>query len=135
MTVFAEDLRTFIVGSTAVTALVSTRVHYNRIPQSSARPHIWFRVVSDTEERTMDRVGGLHEAYADVECVALSESSAQSIADAVKDRLDGYKGAAGNATVQGSWLRDKDDDYVPFSIESDEGAHVIAFSLHAFYTT
>lgn len=129
------NLRTLIVSSTAVTALVSTRCHYNHVPQASARPNIWFRIGSDTEERTLDAVGGLHEANGDIECVATSEGSAQAVADAVKTKLDGYKGAMGSLTAQGIWLRDKDDDYVPFSNESDDGLHVVAFSLQMFYTT
>lgn len=130
-----EDLRTFILGSTSVTSLISTRCHYNLIPQISARPNVWLRVASDTEERTLDGVGGLHDATVDVECVGLTESSVQDVADAIKDRLDGYKGAMGNATCQAAFLRDKDDDYIPFSNQSDEGAHVISFTLNLWYTT
>lgn len=135
MATFPEDLRTYITGSTAVTDLVSTRVHYNHIPEASARPHVWFRVSSDNEELTMDGAGGLHEAQCDIECVAITESTCQSVADAVKSRLHGYKGALGGSTAQGLFLSDKDDDYMPFSVGSDEGAHVIAYSLRAFYTT
>lgn len=129
------DLRTFIVGTTAVTQYISTRCHYNHIPESAAKPHVWFRVASDTEERTMDGVGGLHEAQVDVECAGLTETSAQDVADAIKTRLDGFKGTVGNATAQAMFLRDKDDDYLPFSNQSDEGVHVVSFSLQMWYTT
>lgn len=135
MSHFPEDLRTFVTGSTAVTSLISTRCHYNLTPQASARPNVWFRVSSDTEERTMDGVGGLHEATADLECVGLTETSAQNVADAVKTRLDGYKGTMGNSNCQAAFLRDKDDSYIPFSIDSDEGAHVVSFTLTCWYTT
>ena len=135
MSHFPEDLRTFIIGTTAITGLVSTRVHYNLTPQVSARPNIWFRVTSDTEERTMDGAGGMHEAYADIERVGLTEASAQNVGDAVKTRLDGYKGACGNSSAKGIFLTDKDDDYMPFAIDADEGAHVVAFTAHCWYTT
>lgn len=135
MTHMPEDLRTFIVGTTAVTQYVSTRVHYAQLPQSSAYPHVWFRVTSDTEERTMDGVGGMHEAYVDLECAALTPGSAQDLADAIKTRLDGYAGTMGNITARGIFLRDKDDDYIPFTNQSDEGVSVIAFTGHCWYTT
>lgn len=135
MATFPEDLRTFISGSTAITALVSTRIHYNHLPESSARPHVWYRVSSDNEELTMDGVGGMHECYVDLECVGVTESSAQAVADVVKTRLHGYKGAMGSSTAHGAFLTDKDDDYIPFSINSDEGAHVNAYSLHVWYST
>jgi len=130
-----EDLRTFIVATTPVTKYISNRCHYNHTPEASARPNVWFRIASDTEERTVDGVGGLHEATADVECVGVTESSAQDVADAIKTRLDGYRGTMGNATCQAAFLRDKDDDYLPYSNLSDEGAHVVSFTLNLWYTT
>ena len=131
----APQLRTFILGATAVSDLVGTRCHYTHIPGASAKPHIWFRVSSDTEERTLDGVGGLHEASGDIECVADSPATAQSVAAAVKTRMDGYQGAVGTCRAQGMFVRDKDDDYIPYTNQSDEGAHVIAFGLQLWYTT
>lgn len=130
-----EDLRTLVLGTTPVSGLVGTRVHYNQVPQPTGKPHIWFRVSSDNEELTMDRVGGLHEAFVDMECVGTSESSAQAVADAVKSRLHGFKGSMGNVTAQGVFVRDKDDDYLPFANQSDEGAHVVAYSVNVWYST
>jgi hypothetical protein len=135
MTTCPEDLRTFIIGTTAVTQYVSTRVHYNHLPEASALSHVWFRITSDTEERTMDGVGGMHEAYVDIECVGNTESAAQNAADAVKTRCDGYAGTMGNISCKGLFLRDKGDDYVPYANLSDEGAHVVSFTGHLWYTT
>lgn len=135
MSVFAEDLRTYITGSTAVSSLISTRCHYAQLPQSSIYPHIWFRVTSDTVDRTMDGVGLMHEAYIDVEAAGVTPGSAQSVADALFARLDGYKGSVGNATAHAIFLSNKDDDYIPFSNLSDEGVHVCVYTAHAWYTT
>jgi len=135
MTCMPEDLRTLVTATTPLSTLIGTRCHYNHVPESSAKPFVWFRVASDTEERTLDGVGGLHEALVDMECNASTETSAQSVADALKAKLDGYKGAMGNETAQAAFLRDKDDDYVPYSNASDEGAHVVSFTLTLWYTT
>lgn len=135
MTVLAEDLRTYIYASTAVNQYTGTRIHYAQVPQSSAYPHIWYRITSDTEERTMDGAGGLHEAYFDIECAATTPGAAQTLADAIKARLDGYAGTMGGASAKAVFLRDKDDDYIPFSNQSDEGVHVIAFTGHVWYST
>ena len=132
---FPADLRTLIAATTPITALTSTRIHYNALPQSSAFPHVWFRVASDTEPRTMDGVGSMHEADVDIECVGLTETSAQDVADSIKTKLDGYKGSAGSSTIQAAFLADKSDDYEPFSIPADQGVHVIAFGMHCWYTT
>jgi hypothetical protein len=136
MTTMPQDLRTLIIGSTSVTGLISTRCHYNKdAPMSSAKPFVWFRTTSDDEPLTMDGVGGMHEAYVDIECVGLTESSVQSVADAVKGRLHGYSGAMGNISAKGIFIASKDDDYVPFSTEGEEGEHVVAYEAHLWYTT
>ena len=130
-----EDLRTLIRGTTSVTGLVGTRVHYNQLPQESTFPHVWFRVASDDEPLTMDGVGGMHEADVDLECAGLTEASAQSVSDVVKARLHGYAGTMGNISAKGIFLSNKDDDYEPFSNQSDEGVHVIAHTVKVWYST
>lgn len=135
MTTMPEDLRTFITGSTGVSSLVSTRVHYNHLPADSSYPHVWFRVASDDEELTMDGVGGIHEADCDLECAGLTEASAQSVSDAIKSRLHGYKGTIGNISAKAIFLSNKDDDYDPFSDQGDDGAHVISHNVKVWYST
>ncbi len=132
---FPEDLRTLMTSTTAITALTSTRIHYNHSPQTSARPQIWFRTSSDTEERTLDAAGGLHEAFLDIECIGETEADAQAVADAVKNLLDGYRGAVTSHSAQGIFVSDKDDQYFPKSINSDDGRHVVAFDARVFYTS
>ena len=135
MTTMPEDLRTLTLGTTTISGLVGTRMHYNHLPQESAKPNIWFRVSSDNEELTMDGTGGLHEAFVDLECIDDDESGAQAVADAVKARLHGFKGTMGNVSAKGIFVRDKDDDYAPFANVSDEGAHVVAYSVNVWYST
>lgn len=135
MTCLPQDLRTLVLATTPITDLISTRMHYNHVPESAGKPFLWFRVVSDNEELTLDGVGGLHEALVDLECTANSESAAQNLADAVKTKLHGFQGTMGNETAQAMFLRDKDDDYIPYSNASDEGASVVSFTLTVWYTT
>lgn len=135
MTTMPSDLRTFIIGSTAVSSLIGSKCHYNHIPEDAAKPYVWFRVTEDNEELTMDGVGGIHESHVDIECSGATEGSAQSVADVIKTRLHGYKGTLGNISAKGAFLSGKDDDYVPFSNESDAGVHVIAYSLNLWYST
>ena len=136
MTTMPEDLRTFVIGSTSVTGLISTRCSYNKdIPQPLPQPAVWFRVTNDNEDLTMDGAGGMHEADVDMECVATTETTSQAVADALKDRLHGYRGAMGNISCKGAFLQNKDDDYVPYNDDSDNGIHVVAYSLKLWYST
>ena len=134
MTNIVQDLRTFIAASTPITAIVGTRIHYNQLPQDSSREHIWYRLSSDTEDRTLDKAGGLHDASFDLECSAETEDEAQDLSDVIKARLDGYQGAAGNASVQAIFMADKDDSY-DARLAQDKGVHTISFDLRCFYTT
>ena len=137
MTVFPEDLRTFLIASTSLSDSLGTTqsVHYNFVPQHMNRAYIWFRTASDTVPRTLDQVGGIHEAFIDIEVVADSESNAQTVADHVHARLDGVKTAAGNSSIKGMFLADKEDDYLSRNIDSDDGRHVIAYELRVWYST
>ena len=137
---FPQDLRSYLAGTTTITSHVGVgatvaRIHYNKIPQLSPQSHIWMRTSSDTEQNALDGLGGLHEAFIDLECVGDTEANTQDLADAVKARLDGVSGTVTSHTVQGMWVSDKDDSYLPKSIDSDDGRHIVAFDVRAFYTT
>lgn len=137
MATFMEDFRTFLIASTSLAdALGSTvAVHYNHVPQHMPRAYIWFRSAADTVLFTMDKVGGIHQANYDVEVIADSESTAQSVADKLRTKCDGYKGTVANSSAQGMFLRDKSDDYQPRGIDDDEGRSVIAYDMEVWYTT
>ena len=129
-------LRTFIIGSSDVSAQISTRCHYNaNVPEYSSKPFVWFRTNTDNEELTLDGTGGLHEAYVDLECVANTETAAQATADAVKARLHGHRGTVGSVTAKGVFVSDKDDDYLPYMAEANEGAHIVSYTVRMWYTT
>ena len=134
-----QDLVAFITGTTAVTSLIGSskpRVHYSQVPQSSATSWIWLSITSDTQEYTLDKVAGIRQAFIDVEAVCDSLSAAQALGDQITVRLDGYRGTAGNSTIQGAWLSDKDDTYAPKSLSNqDDGRHVVAFDLRLWYST
>lgn len=141
MATMPQDLVTFLSATTAITGLVGTtatpgpRIFYNHVPQQSVRPYVTFRTNSDDEELTMDGAGGLHEADIDLECAADTETASQTLADAVKSYLHGYKGTFGSHSAKGTFLTAKDDSYEPFSVQSDEGAHVVAYSVKLWYTS
>lgn len=140
MTTLPQDLLTFITGTTAITSLVGSstapRVHYSHTPEQSEPSWIWFATRSDTQQFTFDRAAGIREAFFDLEVVASSETNAQALADAITDRLDGFKGGAGNSVIRGMWLSSKDDEYIPKSVTmQDAGRHVCSYDVRLFYST
>lgn len=129
------DLTTYLRASTAITALVSTRIHHNTVPQDSSRSYVWFRRSGENEQLTMDGVGELVETDVDLECWTESISAADTLADAVKTRLHGYRGTMGTATVQGMFVTSKDDDYIPRGTFTDSGAHAVSLGVKIWHET
>lgn len=126
----AERLRTFLIAGASVTTIVGQRVHQNMVPESSAPPYLWFRRSRTDEPRTLD--GGSpsgYEQFFDIECVSEDLSEAQTLAYAVRDRLNNYRGSFADSTVKGIFVEDHSDDYVPRSVSSDDVAHVAALSV------
>ena len=138
MTTIAQDFRTFVIGTTTISGIIGSsnaaRMHYNNLAGASDYEHIWYRTTSDTVERTMDAVGLLHYAMMDLEIASTSEAKSQALADAVFNRLDGYRGAMGNSSVQACFLSDKDDSYER-QTQQDEGVHTVAYGVRLWYTT
>lgn len=149
MASLGENLRSFIVTSTGViaassnwTASTITRagaVQQNEFMQDPPSPRIWFTRTSQVEDVDMSAVGGLVESFWDIECQSDDVNEAIAIADAVKARLNGYQGvfgttASSTSDVQGIFLTDHDDDYIPKDNAADEGTSVAALSARIFNT-
>lgn len=129
------DLTTYLRASTAITAVVGTRIHHNVAPQDSTGAYLWFQRSSENEELTMDGVGELVETDINLECWSPLDSEADSLANLVKARLNSFRGTMGTATVQGMFVTSKDDEYNPRGAFADEGAHVVAFGVKIWHET
>jgi hypothetical protein len=128
-----SDIRTFVTASTSISAVVGTRMHYNQLPQPSIYPHLWFQRQSREEELDMGGVGGLAMSRFDIEINSTSPSVAISLADKVRGRLHGYRGAMGATTVQMATVADQDDEYFVKSNDADSGIHTAAISLELWH--
>lgn len=141
MASLGEDIRAFLVASTAIAA-ASTRwkiaapgvVEQNTIRQNAPQPRIWYQRAGESAELDLDGEGGLTESSWDLEVLTDVDDERWSIADAVRRALHGHLGAFGSRSVQGVFVEDHDDDYSPFAVASEEGEYVAAFRLTIFTT-
>ena len=129
------DLKTYVTASTSCNAVISGRMHQNHPPQDTSKPFVWYQRSSENEMVTMDGVGGLKKVLFDVECVTADVATSESLADKIKTRLNGKSGTFGASTVQGSFVEDHSDDYLPKSVGSDGGLQVASFNVTVWYTT
>lgn len=121
-----EDLIAFLLSDADVTHLVGQRVHANHVPEKSSYPHIWLARSGKEKDRDLDGQGGITRHLFDLECISPDLGDAQDVADAVDDRLAGHRGTFGTRRVQGVFLDDQDDDYIPRGTGGDDGLMVVA---------
>jgi hypothetical protein len=131
MSDFAENLRAFLIADSGVTALVGARVHQNHAPQKYDRPFVWLRLRGTENLDKLDDAVGAEpfRLFYDLECVSPSVAQAASLASTIKSILHNYRGAMGSGSVRGAFVQDHDDDYVPRSVDGDNGLHVAALDV------
>ena len=128
-----EDLRTIIIGSTGVQAVVSDisdagKCQQNTIEQGTVAPFVWYQRSIEDKQRCLDGAVQNHTATFDVECVSDDIAEAQDLAAAIKTLLDGYNGALGNSFAQMVTVEDHTDGYL-VKVATDEGIHVAALEV------
>ena len=138
MASIGEDIRTFIIGSTSVASHFDAItapgvVEQNKIRQEAPSPRIWYQ--RDTEEEQVDLTGagGLVESTWDIEVHSTDDDARFDIADALKARMNGYFGTFGSRKVQGVFIKDHEDDYIPRGVGSEEGFYVAALSATIWF--
>lgn len=98
MTLEAE-LRTYTLAGSAVTALVSTRMHARKLPQTPVLPAIVYQRIDTRRLHDMAGPDGLPRPRMQITCWAATPAGAYDLAAAVRARLDGFKGTWGTVTV------------------------------------
>ena len=114
MAVLETGLYAYLAASTPITALVSDRIFPNAIPPAESFPCITFNRLSTEQPHHMTAAAGVQSARIQVDCWAKGRggySSAAAIAEAVRDRMDGYRGTMGTVTVKTTHLHEQRDDY------------------------
>lgn len=95
----SKALYTFLAADSNITAQVSTRIYRDRLPQGATMPAIVYTLVSGTVEHHMENAADLANDTYQIDVWASSRSSANSVGELVRLRLDGYYGAFGSEQV------------------------------------
>jgi hypothetical protein len=123
-----QDLMTEIVALSGVTGKIgstSSRIHYNHIPESYEGTYIFFRrsTAGDDDDRSLGDASGRKyrfREFFDVEAISRDLGDEVDLALLLK-KLDSHQGTLGDGTIQGLFVRDHSDDYIPKGVESDAG--------------
>jgi hypothetical protein len=135
-----ENLRTAIVSSTAVLHVFADAAGANRVcqaiePEEPEHPRIWYGRSGSNEDVDLAGAGGLVEDTFDVEVISDDLDEAQDIAMVVKRFLNGKRGTFGGGSVQGIFVQDHNDDYIPRGISDESGLNVAALSVSIWYSS
>lgn len=107
-----KELFDYLNADAALTALVSARIFPVIAPASAAYPSVTVTRVFNEHTRHMLASGGLSIALYQIDTWALSSPSAESVAEAVRNLLDGYVTKdMGGVDVRSSFL-DLEEDTV-----------------------
>lgn len=93
-----------LVGTSAIAAIVSTRVYPVTLPQTPTLPAITYQVIAEPRTHTMDNRAAPNP-YVTIDCWARTFLEACTLADAVVTKLDGYRGTMGGAIAVTSCLQ------------------------------
>jgi len=84
-----EALRAYLLGSSGLTALVSTRVQWGTLAQSAAYPAVVLTRIDGLPDYAMDGPTGLVSSRIQAECWAETYAAAKAVARQVKARISG----------------------------------------------
>lgn len=105
-------LRSALVGATAVTSLVSTRIYPLLAPASASLPFVTWRRSGITREQTLSAPMGVPRVSVEYSIYGTSYEQARDVADAMRGVLDGYGGTVDNTQVRQASLESESDDFV-----------------------
>ena len=107
-----SELRTYTLGGAAVAALAGTRMYARNLPQTPGLPAVVYQRIDTRREHDHDGPDGVPRPRVQVTSWAGTPAAAEELAAAVRERLDGFRGAWGAVEVQSCLCvgeRDVDD--------------------------
>lgn len=122
------DIRTYLLAQPAIAGEIGTRLYPVKLPQAVTYPALSYQQIGGTTERHLQGRSTLKWARLQVDAWAPTIAAAQTIADAVADALDGYRGQAGNILITDSWQDSRSDGY-----EDDAEIHRTTLDFQIYY--
>ena len=111
--------RAYLLDDAGIAAVVGTRVYPIRLPQGQISPSIIYTRISGFGDNHMLGPSGLSRPRLQVDCWAQSADTASTLANLVKERIDGFRGTwlwgedspEEGIAVQGVFFENEREDY------------------------
>ena len=127
------SLVTLLNAQSSITDLVSTRIYIDKAPEGCALPYIVILQHGSDEFMTSDNTGNLRGIDFSIICRAQRSITSESVADAVREFVQDYSGAAGSETISAVVFEGVSDQFEPPVDGSDIGKHASTLDLQILY--
>jgi hypothetical protein len=127
-------LRVALANSTAVTALVGTRVYPVVAPAEAVYPFVTWRRVAVQRLQTLSIPVGLPRVTLDFSIYGATYDQARQVADAMRKVLDGYGGTVDNTVVHRASVENETDDFVTLTGAELPPSYAITMTVETWWT-
>lgn len=124
-------LRNALVTTTAVSAIVGSRVFPVIAPATAALPYITYRRASVQRTQSLSGPIGVPTVTVELDVVAATYEAARGLADKCRQVLDGYGGTFDNTEVKHVSLENESDGFIQLS----GGELPLVYSVQQLYNT
>jgi len=98
-------LANLLLAHAPLVTLVGNRVHWDTLPQGSIYPSIVMFTVSGVTDYTMAGASGYVQTRVQFDCRGATAAAAREVADALGDRLSGFRGVFQGFEFQGCFMQ------------------------------
>lgn len=134
MSVIAEDIRAFLLADANISSDVGgARIEQNKQIEKYEGMFIWYARSGNGQERSLDDAAGaahFRELF-DLDVVGLDVAAVDALGKRIRDK-DATRGTFGAGTIQGLFVTDQADDYIPRAVGADDGFHIASMQLEIF---
>lgn len=129
------DLRTLLAAEATITSTLASAaaIYTDKTDQSKPMPYLVITQLTEDQFNTLDGSGGLKMPEFDIDCVASSRPTADSVAAAVQAYIRNYTGAAGGSTIRAVLLNDRAYDAIPIGQGTENYKFVTTLNLQVQY--
>lgn len=120
-----ENLISFVLGDSSITAKIGQRMHFNRVPSDTPFPRMFFVRTGTSRDGCLDDAAGSvpnRENFL-VEIHANDPRDAEDLRKLAEARLNCYRGTFGDTTAAAIFAEDQTSAHEPRGIGRDEGIH------------
>lgn len=134
MVTTGSNIRTYLLTKSAITDLVGTRLRPDLLAQSDALPAITYTEMYTTHLYTLSAAAGIEECMLELMIYSNTRAEADSIADTVRQQLQGFRGTAGSIEVISCQLDDSGHGYEPATDDSEQGKYLAGLRFQVIVT-